>query len=459
MTPSPAPAVPAVQPVPPTGTGAPGWLERRFAVAGRGSSVRTEMMAGVTSFLAAAYLLVVIPSLLATGGMDRAAATTATVVVFVVFTAVMGLYANLPFIVGPGVGGSVILGVTLAATEHVPWQTGLGIACLSGVMFLLLTLAGARALVVRLIPPAIKLGLGASIGLFVTVLGCRNAGMITVNAKANAFALAGFTSPGVLVALIGLAAAVVMQARKVPGAILASILIAAAAGIPLGVTRMPVSPMAWPHSIMPVAFKLHLLDALSLAALPYMFVFFAAEFFSTLGTTLAVGGKAGLLDAEGNMPDINKPFLVDSLGASLGSILGIPALTALVESAAGVEAGGRTGLTALAAAGMFLLMLLFVPVAMAIPQQATAPALILIGLSMFSSIHKVRFEEFTDALPVLGMVVLTLLSNSFGTGIAGGLLGYVVVKLLAGRAKELPWGLYVLVLPLAYYFWTVVKPR
>jgi AGZA family xanthine/uracil permease-like MFS transporter len=261
------------------------------------------------------------------------------------------------------------------------------------------------------------------------------------------------------VALVGLASAVVMQARKWPGAILASILIAAAAGIPLGVTKLPGSPMAWPHSILPVAFRLHILDALSLAALPYMFVFFAAEFFSTLGTTLAVGAKAGLLDAEGNMPDINKPFLVDSLGASLGSVLGIPALTALVESAAGVEAGGRTGLTALAAAGMFLLMLLFVPVAMAIPPQATAPALILIGLSMFSSIHRVRFEEFTDALPVLGMVVLTLLANSFGTGIAGGLLGYVLVKLLAGRGKEVPWGLYVLVLPLGYYFWTVVKPR
>jgi len=183
-----------------------GWLDRRFALAARKTSVTTEALAGVTSFLATAYLLVVIPSLLATGGMDRGAATTATILVFVLSTILMGLYANLPFIVGPGIGGSVILGVNLAATEHVPWQTGLGIACVSGVLFLILTLLGARALVVRLIPEQIKLGLGASIGVFIAVLGFRNAGMVVANAKTNALALGDFSRPGTLVALIGIAA-------------------------------------------------------------------------------------------------------------------------------------------------------------------------------------------------------------------------------------------------------------
>jgi adenine/guanine/hypoxanthine permease len=434
-----------------------GWLDRRFALSARKTSVRIETLAGITSFLAAAYLLVVIPSLLATGGMDRGAATTSTIIVFVLSTIFMGLYTNLPFIVGPGIGGSVILGVTLAATEHVAWQTGLGIAFISGVLFLILTLVGARSLVVRLIPAQIKLGLGASIGLFIAVLGFRNAGMVIANAKTNALALGDFSQPGTIVALIGLAAAVVLQGRRIPGAILWAILIAAAAGIPLGVTHLPQSMISLPHDIMPVAFKLDIPSALTVAAIPYLFVFFAAEFFSTLGTTLAVGAKANLLDENANLPNINRPFLVDSIAATLGPVFGIPALTALVESAAGVEAGGRSGLSSLAAAGMFALMLLFVPVALAIPKEATAPALILIGLSMFSTIRHAHFDDFTDAFPVLSMVLLTLMSNSFGTGIAGGLLCFVIVKLLAGRFKEVPWGLVVLAIPLGYYFWTVVK--
>jgi len=434
-----------------------GWLDRRFALGARHTSVRIETLAGITSFLAAAYLLVVIPSLLATGGMDRGAATTSTIIVFVLSTIFMGLYTNLPFIVGPGIGGSVILGVTLAATEHVAWQTGLGIAFISGVLFLILTLVGARSLVVRLIPAQIKLGLGASIGLFIAVLGFRNAGMVIANAKTNALALGDFSRPGTIVALIGLAAAVVLQGRRVPGAILWAILIAAAAGVPLGVTHLPSSMISLPHDIMPVAFKLDIPGALTVAAIPYLFVFFAAEFFSTLGTTLAAGAKANLLDENANLPNINRPFLVDSIAATLGPVFGIPALTALVESAAGVEAGGRSGLSSLAAAAMFALMLLFVPVALAIPKEATAPALILIGLSMFSTIRHAHFDDFTDAFPVLSMVLLTLMSNSFGTGIAGGLLCFVIVKLLAGRFKEVPWGLVVLAIPLGYYFWTVVK--
>jgi AGZA family xanthine/uracil permease-like MFS transporter len=434
----------------------PGFLERRFALAARRTSVRIEIVAGITTFLAAAYLLVVIPSLLATGGMDRGAATTSVILVFVASSVLMGFYANLPFIVGPGIGGSVILGVTMAATEHVPWQVGLGTAFISGVLFLGLTLAGARALVVRLIPVQIKLGLGASIGLFIAMLGFRNAGMVVANARTNALALGDFTQPGTLVALIGIAVAVLLQGRKVPGAILFAILIAALAGVPLGVTKMPAAFLSLPHSIAPVAFQLDIVDALSLATLPYLFVFFASEFFSTLGTTLAVGAKADLLDEQGNLPNINQPFLVDSIAAMVGPVFGVPGLTALVESAAGVEAGGRSGLSAIAAAAMFALMLLFVPVALAIPKEATAPALILIGFSMFATIRHAHFEDFTDSLPVLSMVLLTLMANSFGTGIAGGILVYVAVKLLAGRFREVPWGLAVLAVPLGYYFWTVV---
>lgn len=337
------------------------WLERRFALRSRGGTLRTECLAGITGFLAAAYLLVVIPGLLAIGGMDKGAATTGTILVFVVGSLLMAFYANLPFIVGPGIGGSVLVGVTLAGSEGIGWQTGLGIACWSGILFFLLTRFGLREVVTRSVPQSIKLG------------------------------------------------------------------------------------------------QVDLLGALNIAFLPFLFVFFASEFFSTMGTTLAVGGEAGLLDEEGNMPQINRPFMVDSIAAALGPWVGIPAATALIESSAAAEAGGKTGLTALSAAVMFLLMLLFTPVALMIPKEATAPALILIGLNMFSGLRKVDLGNFTDGLPVLMMVMITLIANSFGTGIAGGLLFYIVIKAIAGKWREIPIGLWVLAVPLVYYFATLVR--
>ncbi len=433
------------------------WLERRFALYSRQSTVKTECLAGITGFLAAAYLLVVIPGLLAAGGIDKGAATTGTILVFVAGTLLMAFYGNLPFIVGPGIGGSVLVGVTLAGSEGVGWQIGLGIACWSGILFFLLTCLGLREIVTRSIPQSIKLGLTASIGLFVAVLGFRNAGLVLANAKSNALMLGDFLSPGALVALCGLFVAIALQARRIPGAILWAILFATLIGIPAGVTRLPEHFIALPHSLAPVLGQVDLFGALNVVFLPFLFVFFASEFFSTMGTTLAVGGEAGLLDKDGNMPQINRPFIVDSIVAALGPWTGIPAATALIESSAAAEAGGKTGMTALAAAMMFLLMLFFTPLALMIPKEATAPALILIGLNMFSGLRKVDLANFTDGLPVLMMVMITLIANSFGTGIAGGLLFFIVIKAIAGKWREIPLGLWIMAIPLVYYFATLVR--
>lgn len=434
-----------------------GWLQRRFHLNRRQTTVKREAIAGVTGFLAAAYLLIVIPGLLAAGGMDKGAATTGTLVVFIFSTLLMAFYANLPFMVGPGIGGSVLVGITLAGGDGIPWPVGLGIACWSGILFFVMTVFGLREVVTRSVPQAIKLGLTASIGIFVAMLGFRNAGLVLANVKSNALMLGDFTAPGACVALLGLLVAIGLQARKVPGAILWAILLATLVGIPAGITHLPAQWLALPHSLLPVWGKVDLIGALNLAFVPYLFIFFASEFFSTMGTTLAVGGDAGLLDEQGNMPQINRPFIVDSIAATVGPWFGIPAATALIESSASAEAGGKTGLTALVAAGMFVLMLLFTPLALMIPKQATAPALILIGLNMFSGLRKVDLSEFTDALPVLLMVMITLIANSFGTGIAGGLLCYVLIKLVAGKAREVSAGLYVLAIPLLFYFATLIK--
>jgi AGZA family xanthine/uracil permease-like MFS transporter len=430
------------------------WLDRRFDLSVRHTTVRKEALAGLTTFLAAAYLVVVIPSLLATGGMDRAAVTTAAILMMVIGSLAMGLHANFPFVVGPGLGGSVILGVTLTQVEHIPWQTGLGIATLSGLLFFVLTVTGARNLVVRLVPRQIKQGLGASIGLFIAMLGCRQAGLVAVNVKTQALVLGDFSQPGPVIALTGLAVILALQARRVPGAVLIGILCAALLGLPLGVSHLPETLVSLPKAIDPILFKVDLVGAFTLQALPYLFAFFAGEFFSTLGTTLAIGAKAGLTSADGNLPRIERPFLVDSIAATVGPFVGIPALTALVESAAGAEAGGRTGLTALFTALFFFFALFLTPLAMVIPKEATAPALIIIGVSMLQTIRGAHGDTLADNFPAMAMVLLTLISNSFGIGIAGGLVLYVVVKIFESGFREVSVGLLLLVVPLAYYLYS-----
>jgi AGZA family xanthine/uracil permease-like MFS transporter len=433
------------------------WLNRQFGLKLRQTTVRQEALAGLTSFLAAAYLVVVIPALLSTGGMDRAAVTTVTLAMMAIFSLAMGLYANFPFVVGPGLGGSVILGVTLTQVEHIPWPTGLGIAALSGLLFFVLTITGARALVVRWVPRQIKQGLGASIGLFIAVLGCRQAGFVAVNAKTNALLLADFSHPGALVALTGLLVILALEARRVLGSLLMGILIATVVGLPLGVSHLPHALVSLPRSAGPILFNVDFAGAFTPEALPYLFAFFAGEFFSTLGTTLAIGAKAGLTDEHGNLPQIERAFAVDSVAATVGPLVGIPALTALVESAAGAETGGRTGLTAIFAAICFAVTLFLTPLALVIPKEATAPALIIIGVSMLQTIRGARSDTVVDTLadtfPTLVMVLLTVISNSFGIGIAGGVVFYVLVKIFESGFKELSPGLVLLAIPLAYYLY------
>ncbi len=426
-----------------------------FRMRERQTDVKTEIVAGITTFLAAAYLLIVIPSLLSAGGIDRAAATTATIIVIVGATLFMALYANMPFAVGPGIGGSVLVGPTMAAVGHIPWQTGLAISFWSSVIFVLLTVLGIRQVIARMVPTQIKLGLGAAIGLFITLLGFKNAGLVDVNVRNHALMLGSFSSPQAIVAVFGIFLAVFLRGRKVPGPILWAILGSTLLGIPLGITKLPASFFGVPHGISEIGLHLDFFSALKLQYFPYLFAFFASEFFSTLGTTLAVGAKANLVDADGNMEDLGKPFLVDSIAATISPLLGIPSATALVESATGAEVGGRTGFASLATAAMFALTLLFTPIALMIPAAATAPALILVGISMFGALKRVDVENFSDGLSALMMVLLTLVSNSFGTGIACGLLFYVIVKVLSGEARQVSIGMYVLAIPLAYYFWTV----
>ncbi len=439
----------------PLRSGAGAAIDRLFRLTERGTSPRTEFIAGVTTFVTAAYLTVVIPSTLATAGVDIAAATTTTILVFVLATLFMAFYARLPFVVGPGLGPPAIIAGTLALTEGVRWQTGMAIAFWSGVLFLLLTLAGLREVVIRVIPAEIKVALSAALGIFIVTLGFRNAGLVVANPRANALTLGNFAAHGATVALVGLAVVVALHIRKFPGAILLGMVAATLVGIPLGVTKVPASFLAWPASIRAVTWQLDFWGALRPDLFPYLFAFFASEFFSTMGTTLALAGEANLLDEHGNMPGINGPFVVDSTAATIGPMAGVPGATALIESAAGVEAGGRTGLTSVFTAACFFLTLFIAPLILMIPREATSAALILVGLSMFSNLRKIDLQDFGAALPALLAVLMTLFANNFGAGIAAGILSYVAAQVLAGKARQVSLALYLLTIPLLYFFWVL----
>lgn len=425
-----------------------------FQLKERGSTVRTELLAGVSMFLASAYVVVVVPGMLADAGVPHAAATTGVIITVVLATLFMGLYANLPFVLAPGLGGVALVAVTLIQQDQVPYPVAMGMVFWSGVAFLVLTLLGVRQLVTRIIPDCVRLSIGSAIGLYIAMLGFRSAGLIEFGPKGMKLGDFG-AAPGLL-ALCGLILVTALAARKIPGALLITIAVLTVAAIPFGVAELPDSPFQAPGSIAPIAFDIDVLGALKPEYLPYLFALFAAEFFSATGVVMAVGQRIGLANERGEIPGVKKPFLVDSIGIIGGSAIGGPSVTTYLESAAGSDSGGRTGLTSIVTGGLFSLLLLFTPVATMIPAAATAPVLIFIGLSMLAGLRKVDMTDPTDAVPAALVVATTLFWGNFGTGIAAGLTAYVLIKAAAGRFKEIHAGMWVMLPFLLYFFYNSV---
>ncbi|TCP29956.1 AGZA family xanthine/uracil permease-like MFS transporter [Scopulibacillus darangshiensis] len=430
-------------------------IERFFRLAENNTNVRTEFIAGMTIFMTMVYVLIVVPGILAEGGIPKGPVTVSVILMTGLTSIIMGLYSNRPFALAPGLGSVAFLAVTLVETEGLPWQTAMGMVFISGILFLLLTIFGLRQLIVKLIPPAIKLSIGAGVGLFIALIGFRNAGLVAANEDANSLTLGNLGSPEALLSIIGFFIMSILMARKTRGHLLIGIVVTTLIGIPMGVTQIPDSIFSLPQSIGPVFLKLNITDALQLAYFPFILAFFVPDFFSSLGTTLGVAGKGGMLDKNGDLPQINKPFLVDAGAATWGSLFSVPVMATYVESSAGVEAGGRTGLTAVFTGLLFLLTLFITPIIKIIPGEATAPALILVGLMMMSSVKNINFNDTTESLPAFMTIVVTIFTFNFGNGISAGIITYVFVKALSGRYKEVHPGLYILVIPLIYYFMTL----
>lgn len=439
----------------PAGDQARSGLDRFFRISERGSRPRTEVIAGLSMFLATAYAAVVIPGQLADAGIPHGPVTTGVLLCIALATLAMGTVANLPFVLAPGLGGVALVAVTIVGQDHVPWDDAFGMVFWSGVAFLLLTALGIRDLVTRLMPINLKHAISGGLGLFIALLGFRNAGLVDADAKSAALKLGDISAAPGLLALGGLVLLTALMTWRIPGAFLITIAAVTIVGIPLGVTEIPDSLWSLPASPGPVAFHVDVLGALKPEYFPYIFAFFVSEFFSMTGTLLAVAGRAGLTDDNGDLPGVRRPFYVDSAAVIGGSAIGAPSMTAYLESSAGPDSGGRTGMSSVVAGCCFGALLLLTPFATLIPSAATAPVMIFIGLNMLGTLRKVDFHDPTSAIPAALTVATTVFFGNFGTGIAVGMAAHVLVKAAAGKFREIPWGLWVVMVPLGYFFYTL----
>lgn len=408
------------------------FLERKFHLSENGTSTRIELLAGLTTFATMAYILIVQSSFMADAGMNGAGVMLMTALLSGLATLAMGLYAKMPFALAPGMGTNAILAYTLVAQGICTWQQSLGIVFISGTLFVLLSIFKIREKVVEVIPKVLKIGVGASVGAFLIRLSLANAGMINVSSSSFALNL-NFADPAVRLSWIGLAITLVLYFLRIRingktyhlrGSLLVSIILITIIGICMGIVKMPASIVtqnALSH-LGDVAFKLDILGALRPALFTFMLMFFMSDFFSTLGTSLGVAGKAGMLDENGNLPAIGRIFLVDSCATVIGALGGLTTITTYVESASGVEAGGRTGLTAVVTSICFFLAMLFAPLFLMVPTAATAPALIIIGISMMQTLKDVDFRN-VEWFPV-GIMIIVSIFGGLANGIALGLVTY-----------------------------------
>lgn len=420
------------------------FLERFFKLSERGTNVSTEMLAGFTTFMTMAYIIIVNPLTLQNAGMDFGAVFTATILSAVVSTLFMGLYANLPFALAPGMGLNAFFAFTVVLTMGYSWQMALTAVFLEGVIFLILNVIGIREAIVNCIPREIKKAISVGIGLFIAFLGLFNAGIV-VKGAADALPLALgdiMHSPAAQVALIGILITGVLLALDVKGAIFIGILVSTVIAIPLGVAKMPTQLTSMPS--MPYIFAFDFSEIFTPKFLTVMLTFLFVDMFDTIGTFVGVANKSGMMDKEGNMPGMRKALFADGVGTTVGAILGTSAVTTYVESAAGVAVGGRTGLTSVVVAGLFFIALFFSPLFLIIPAAATTPALVIVGLFMMSPILEMDLEDFSEAIPGFITIIMMPLTYSIAEGIVYGILSYTIIKTCIGKYKEVPVFTYII---------------
>lgn len=415
-------------------------LEKYFNLKQNKTTVKTEVLAGLTTFMTMAYILAVNPDILSATGMDKGAVFTATVLSAFVATLVMALYAKLPFALAPGMGLNAFFAFTVVLGMGHSWQFALTAVFLEGLIFIALTAFNIREMIVNSIPMNMKHAISVGIGLFIAFIGLKNAGII-VSSPATFVTLGDVTNiaenGGAAVALITLVITGVLLALRVKGALLYGILIGAVIGLPIGVTTLPASFDLTPPSLSPIFMKFEWAQILTLDMLVVVFTFLFVDMFDTVGTLIGVSSKANMLDKEGRVPRVKQALMADAVGTTFGAMLGTSTVTTYVESAAGVSEGGRTGLTSLTVAGLMLLALFLSPIFLMIPGAATAPALILVGAMMMTPVKNINFDDFTESIPAFLTIVMMPLTYSISEGILFGVLSFVLLKALTGKFKDI----------------------
>ncbi len=406
-------------------------MDRFFAITERGSTVRTELLAGLTTFLTMAYIVIVNPNILAAAGIDQGAAFTATCLAAAIATMAMGLLANYPIALAPGMGLNAYFAFAVVQGMGVPWQVALGAVFVSGLLFFAVSVLRIREWLINAIPLSLKLGIAAGIGFFLGLIGLQNMGVV-VDHPATLVALGPLSKTSTLLACAGFILIAGLSARRVPGAIIIGIVATAAAGIPFGLTTFK-GIVAAPPSLAPTFLQMDIAGALGLGVLGIVFTFFLVDVLDNAGTLIATTHRAGLMRPDGTVPRLKEALIADSGGAMLGAALGTSTTTSYIESASGIQAGGRTGLTALTVAALFLLALFLAPLATAIPAFASAPALVFVACLMAQALRDLAWDDTTEYLPAIIVAIAMPFTFSIATGIGLGFIAYALVKTLAGR--------------------------
>jgi len=411
-------------------------MKRFFDFEGHQTNYRREILAGCATFLTMAYIMVVNPAILETAGIPKGPSTTATILTAVFGTVLVGVYARRPFAIAPYMGENAFIAFTVVKGMGLSWQIALGAIFLAGVLFTVLTLIKVRAWMANAIPLSLKCSFAVGIGLFLTFIGLNDTGIVTVGVKGAPVALGTLSSPQTLLAIAGFLLISWLLVRRVRGAILVGILAITATSILLGLTPAPRHWLALPPSPRPLFGQLDIAGALSPKGLPVVAIIFVMAFVDTVGTLIGLSSRAGLLNERGDLPEIEKPMLADALSNLAAPLMGTTTSGVYIESAAGIQEGGRTGFTALVVAGLFAVSLFCVPLLTVVPPHAYGTALIGIGIFMMAPVTRIDFEDYTELIPAFLTIVLTCFTFNIGVGVTAGLVTHPVIKILAGRARQ-----------------------
>lgn len=417
-------------------------LEKLFGFNKETMTIKKEVLGGITTFLTMAYILAVNPLILSEAGMDQGAVFTTTIIASALATIVMAFHAKLPFALAPGMGLNAFFAYTVVMAMGYSWQFALTAVFIEGIIFIAITLTGLRRYIVESLPNVLRRAIAPGIGLFIAIIGLKNAGIV-VGSEATLVTLGNLHDPAVLLACFGIILTAVLLVRNVPGALLIGILVITAIGIPLGVTNFK-GIIDTPPSIAPIFMKFEWTKVFTFDMAICVFTFLFIDIFDTMGTLIGVSNRAGMVAKDGTIHGLNKAFMADAIGTTAGAMLGTSTITTFVESAAGVNAGGRSGLTAFVTALCFIVALVFAPLFLAIPSQATAPVLVLVGVMMMHDIKEVNFSDYIDAIPAFICIAFMPFAYSISEGILLGLVTYVLIRVISGKWKELNVGMIIL---------------